>query len=94
MKVEFSFLDSQKISEKAMIFSSVNFPDNVFFKKGDFIWLSGFKEFLEKGSIQCPEDDEIYAELEEIPTLCKIKDLYHDFSEELGYFMVISVKIK
>jgi len=92
MNIEFSFSNIPEQPRTAMVFHSVNFPENIKFNVGDNIWLYDFKEFLKEGYLYSPSENENYVGLEEESTLCEVLDISHGFDNKIGYILIVSVK--
>jgi len=75
-------------------FYSLNFPDNINFKRKDKIWLMDFMHFFQKGNLYYENhgyDISEFDELEETSLVCDITNIQHGFIESVGYILILQV---
>jgi hypothetical protein len=90
MNIQFDF-KNESYDGKDMVFHSTNFPENIHFKKGDFISISDFDKFLVKGNLYYDFDQD-YAEIGDKDSLCEILNFHHVFDEKIGYILIVIIK--
>ncbi len=93
MNIEFSFKNNG-YTGKTLSFYSTNFPENINFKIGDFIWISDFNKFLQKGQLYCPDLSDNYSELDDKSGLCEVLGFHHGYDDSLGYILIVSVECR
>jgi hypothetical protein len=93
MNIEFCFNNSSE-EGKLIVFNSTNFPENINFKIGDYIWIRDFEKFLKKGFLYSPDSTADYGEFNDISGLCEVVLLHHGYDEVIGYILIVSVECR